>query len=103
MTTTRLRLMLMTIVPLVVIAALGLGYFSYVSASRLGQLQSQSLLHSTLLLVDEKIDRVEQQLINADNAAFHLVDLNDPKRIEERWPSARGADLTDNSHIDRPR
>jgi two-component system phosphate regulon sensor histidine kinase PhoR len=73
------------LVPLLVAAAGVLGYYTWETATRYEELGASSIAHSTLLLVEEKVDRVEQQVISADNAVFHLVDVTDPDGLRRRW------------------
>ncbi len=82
----RSRVVYLVLVPAIAIASGILGYFSIQSARQFARESEQSVLASTLLLVDEKVDRVEQTLINADEAVFHLVDLADPESIRRTWP-----------------
>lgn len=79
------RLIYWFVLPTIAAASGILGYYAWQSASQFAVLGEQSIVQSTLLLVDEKVDRIEQQIINADNAVFHLVDLDDLESLEERW------------------
>jgi two-component system phosphate regulon sensor histidine kinase PhoR len=81
----RTRLIYWGVLPTIAAAAGILGYYAYQSAAQFAALGEQSIVQSTLLLVDEKVDRVEQQIITADNAVFHLVDFEDLEGLEERW------------------
>ncbi len=73
------------VLPAIAAAAGILGYYSYRSAEQFQALGEQSIVQSTVLLVDEKVDRIEEQIINADNAVFHLVDLDDLDGLEDAW------------------
>jgi two-component system, OmpR family, phosphate regulon sensor histidine kinase PhoR len=87
----RPELVYILIVPLVLAAAGVLGYFTWETATRYEELGASSIAHSTLLLVEEKVDRIEQQIILRDNAVFHLVDVaelidaSDPEALRNRW------------------
>lgn len=81
----RRRLMYWGVLPTIAAAAGILGYYAYQSAAQFAALGEQSIVQSTLLLVDEKVDRVEQSIINADNAVFHLIDLDDLGALEATW------------------
>lgn len=81
----RRRLVYWGVLPSIAAAAGILGYYSYQSAAQFQALGEQSIVQSTVLLVDEKVDRIEQQIINADNAVFHLVEFDDLDTLEERW------------------
>lgn len=76
----------MFLVAVILIAAMVLGYFALQSATQFAEMSQQSVLRSTFLLVDEKIDRVEQMIISADEAVFHLIDPLDPETVEVDWP-----------------
>jgi two-component system phosphate regulon sensor histidine kinase PhoR len=73
------------LLPLILAAAGVLSYFTWDTATRFEELGESSIAHSTLLLVEEKIDRIEQQIISQDNAVFHLVDVADPEALRTRW------------------
>jgi two-component system phosphate regulon sensor histidine kinase PhoR len=81
----RFRILSLVLIPAIAIAAGVLGYFSIQSARQFARESEQSVLSSTLVLVDEKVDRVEQFLITSDEAVFHLVDLTRPESIEQTW------------------
>jgi two-component system phosphate regulon sensor histidine kinase PhoR len=66
----------LVLVPLTIAAASVLSYYTWETASRFEELGASSIAHSTLLLVEEKVDRIEQQIISRDNAVFHLMDLD---------------------------
>jgi two-component system phosphate regulon sensor histidine kinase PhoR len=65
----------LVLVPLTIAAAGVLSYYTWENASRFEELGKSSIAHSTLLLVEEKVDRIEQQIISRDNAVFHLIDM----------------------------
>jgi two-component system phosphate regulon sensor histidine kinase PhoR len=73
------------LVSAILVAAMVLGYFALQSAAQFAEMSEQSVLRSTFLLVDEKIDRVEQMIISADEAVFHLVDPLRPETVEIEW------------------
>ncbi|MGE0786969.1 MAG: sensor histidine kinase [Sandaracinaceae bacterium] len=81
----RRRLLFWGVLPTIAAAAGILGYYAYQSAAQFAVLGEQSIVQSTVLLVDEKVDRVEQQIINADNAVFHLVDFEHLDALEASW------------------
>jgi two-component system phosphate regulon sensor histidine kinase PhoR len=82
----RRRLFRYVLLPAITVAACVLAYYTWGTAVQFDRLGEQSIAQSTLLLVQEKVDRVERALIDADNAVFHLVDLADPGAVEARWP-----------------
>ena len=73
------------LLPLILAAAVVLSYYTWETASRYEELGAGTIAHSTHLLVQEKVDRIERQIISADNAVFHLVDPSDPGALAERW------------------
>jgi two-component system phosphate regulon sensor histidine kinase PhoR len=73
------------LLPLIIAAAGVLGYFTWETASRYEELGASSIAHSTALLVAEKVDRIEQEIIFRDNAVFHLIDVSDLTGLPERW------------------
>lgn len=81
----RPELPFVVLVPLIVAAAGVLSYYTWDNASRFEELGASSIAHSTLLLVEEKVDRIEQQIISRDNAVFHLIDVADPEGLRTRW------------------
>lgn len=81
----RPELLYIVLLPLIIAAAGVLSYYTWDTASRFEELGASSIAHSTLLLVEEKVDRIEQQIISRDNAVFHLVDVVDPEGLRSRW------------------
>jgi two-component system phosphate regulon sensor histidine kinase PhoR len=77
--------------PAIAIAASILGYFLWRTTARYARLGEQTIVESTLLLVREKVEFVEQFIIAADNAVFGLVDLEQPEAIEATWPPISGS------------
>jgi len=75
----------LVLLPLIIAAAGVLSYYTWETASRFDELGASSIAHSTLLLVQEKVDRIERQIISADNAVFHLVDMSEPETLGSRW------------------
>ncbi|MCA9600379.1 MAG: sensor histidine kinase, partial [Myxococcales bacterium] len=80
------HLVYLVLLPVIVSAAATVGYFSWRNASRLAQLNQQTIGQSTLVAVRQKVDVLETEIIEADNRVFALVDPSDPKTIEETWP-----------------
>jgi two-component system phosphate regulon sensor histidine kinase PhoR len=67
-------------------AAVFLSGWTWRTSERLERLGARTVLESTVLLVREKIDRVEAMVINADNNVMHLVDPDDLTSLSARWP-----------------
>ncbi len=79
------RTLTYVLLPVIVAAASVLGYFLWQTWSRHARLGEETIVESTLLLVREKVDSVEQAIIAADNAVFARIDLSEPARIEAEW------------------
>lgn len=71
--------------PTILIAAAVVAWWTYVSAFNPEALRQRSVVESTSLLTREKVDRVEQLIIQGDNAAEHLVDPDDLEALGRRW------------------
>jgi len=81
----RFRIVYLVLLPAIAVAACVLGYYTYVTASQFDQLGEQSIAHSTLLLVEEKVDRIERGVIDADNAVLHVVNVDHPDSVDTAW------------------
>jgi two-component system phosphate regulon sensor histidine kinase PhoR len=98
----RLRLVYALLVPALVVAACVLGYYAYQTAQQVERLGEQSIAESGMLLLQDKIDRIEQAIIAADNQAFAAIELDDENpladwkvRAEELSPSVRALIVLD--------
>jgi two-component system, OmpR family, phosphate regulon sensor histidine kinase PhoR len=74
------------LLPALAVAAGILGYYTWRTAAQYARLGEETIVQSTLLLVREKVDRIERMVISADNAVFELVDLSAPESLETQWP-----------------
>ncbi len=86
MTRLRTRLLYLVLLPAIGVAAGVLAYYSWQAATQFARLGEETIAESTLLIVSEKVDRVESQLIAADNATFGMLDLDDLPAFERAWP-----------------
>lgn len=101
----RFKVVYRVLFPALTIAAGVLAYYTYQTASQVERLGEESIAQSTLFLVEDKVDRVEQQLIESDNAVFRGVDLAAPQaslatwkqHAEERTPSVRSVLVLDDT------
>jgi two-component system phosphate regulon sensor histidine kinase PhoR len=66
-----------------------LGYYTYVTARQFERLGEQSIAESSLLLLQDKADRIEQLIIAADNQAFGAIDLDDDASVQH-WKERAG-------------
>lgn len=71
----------------IVAASAFLGWWTWQTTAALERLGERSVIESTVLLVREKIDRVESTLIAADNAVLHLLNPDDLDDLAVRWPA----------------
>jgi two-component system phosphate regulon sensor histidine kinase PhoR len=85
MPTWRQRVVFFVLLPAIAVAAGILGYYAWVTASRFNRLGEQTIAESTLLLVREKVETVEQYVITQDNAALRLVEVSDPNSVVSKW------------------
>lgn len=81
----RRRAVMSVVFPLVVVATAILGYYLWAAAARLSSLEEEAIVESTLLLVREKVESIEQMIIGADNAVFEHVAGSPPEEIPEAW------------------
>lgn len=81
----RFKVVYLVLLPAIVVSACILGYFSYQTATQLIQLGERSIVHSILLLVENRVQQMENQIIAADNEVFRNIDLNDPKESVRSW------------------
>ncbi len=79
------RLLYYGLFPAIAMAAVVLGYFSYRSALRFERLGEETIFEGTLLVARERVDRVEQLVIDSDNRLFQIVDLAHVEDLEARW------------------
>jgi two-component system phosphate regulon sensor histidine kinase PhoR len=68
--------------PALLIAACVIGYYTFLTARQFEQLGEQSIAESSLLLLQDKVERIEQQIITADNQAFAAIDLDDESSVQ---------------------
>jgi two-component system phosphate regulon sensor histidine kinase PhoR len=71
--------------PILAIAALILGRYTWLTASQYSQLGEETIIESTVILANEAVSRVERTIIAADHAVIALVDLEAPSDISEAW------------------
>jgi len=83
--TRRERLVTFLLLPGVVVAVLVLAGIKFGSSFKLEQLREQSVVEATLLLANEKADRLDKRIIEQDNAVASLVNLGQPERFGEEW------------------
>jgi len=101
----RFRLVYLILLPAIAVAAGVLGYFAWLTATQFARLGEQTIAESTLLIVRDRVDRIETEIITADNLVFRMIDLGNPEAFEDRWdatsadtaPSVRSVLLLDDT------
>ncbi|HJL21351.1 MAG TPA: HAMP domain-containing sensor histidine kinase [Polyangiaceae bacterium LLY-WYZ-15_(1-7)] len=81
----RHRIIYFLLLPAIALSAGILGYYTWFTASRFTRLGEQTIAENTLLLVREKVETIEQYIIDQDNAAFALVSLDAPDSLTVKW------------------
>ena len=98
------------LVTAICIASGVLGYYTWQTASQFEQLGTQTIGQSTLLLVSEKVDVIEQYIIGSDNAVFDMVESVPEEMLEgtflsgaeEKTPSVEALLILDSAgHVER--
>lgn len=84
----RIRVVYFVLLPVIALAAGVLGYYSWLTAAQFDELGEEAIAGSTLLLVREKVDIIEQFVIGADNRVMRLVDFSEPEAIAQSWRPA---------------
>jgi len=100
---TRSRLVYWLLLPAMAVATCVLGYFSYLTAAQFQRLGEKSLAESSLWLAQDRVDRLEQTIIAADNQVFGAIALEEPEDALSEWkahaeeisPSVRAAVVLD--------
>lgn len=71
--------------PILAIAALILGRYTWLTASQYSQLGEETIIESTVILANESVNRIERTIITADNSVIALVNLDAPDEITDAW------------------
>ena len=84
----RNRAVYSVLLPSLAIAAGILGYYSWMTASQFALLGEQTIAQSTLIIVQEKVEQLDAEIIATENRIFSLVDLEDPESFSTTWRRA---------------
>ncbi|NLE49672.1 MAG: HAMP domain-containing histidine kinase [Sandaracinaceae bacterium] len=79
------RLIAIVTLPVLIGATSILGYYLWGAAARLSSLEEEAIVESTLLLVREKVESIEQMIISADHRVFDFARGRQPEEIPEAW------------------
>src|SRR6185369_4612171 len=107
--TRRERLLTFFLLPAIVVAVLVLAGVMFRSSFQLEKLREQSVVEATLLLANEKADRLDKRVIEQDNAIRSMVDLEQREGFGSKWlesaalqtPTVNGVLLIDMSSPER--
>jgi two-component system phosphate regulon sensor histidine kinase PhoR len=72
-------------VPLMLVAAIFLGYSSFSTTFNFETWGARSIIDSTFAVARANVDSVERKVIDSDNALLALIDLEDLPGLEEKW------------------
>ncbi len=86
--TRRERLLTFLLLPAIVIGALVLVSVMFRSSFQLERLREQSVVEATLLLANEKADRLDKRIIEQDNAVRSLIDPAEREEFGAKWLEA---------------
>ncbi|MFN7700551.1 MAG: hypothetical protein ACK5U8_21825 [Deltaproteobacteria bacterium] len=75
------RLLYFLLIPAMLIAAGVLGFYSIEAAQSFAETTEESIFESTLLLVDEKIDRLEQMVQAVESIAIEVERIGEGQRF----------------------
>src|SRR5688572_17681148 len=81
----RERLLTFLLLPVIVVAVLVLAGVMFRSSFQLEKLREQSVVEATLLLANEKADRLDKNIIEQDNAVRASVDVTERAQFGARW------------------
>ena len=73
------------LVPAILIAAAILGYYTFSSAREYAQLGESAIVQSLLSVAQQRVERIENYIIAADDTVLRLVNPNDSSTIDALW------------------
>ncbi|HEY4157702.1 MAG TPA: sensor histidine kinase, partial [Polyangiaceae bacterium] len=105
----RERLLTFLLLPAIVLAGLVLAGVMFRSSFQLEKLREQSVIEATLLLANEKADRLDKRIIEQDNSVRSMIDVRERTDFGAKWlesaalqtPTVREVLLVDLSSPDR--
>jgi len=84
------RWMYVVFIPIIVGSVAFLGYSSFMTTFNFDIWGLRSIVDSTYLVAREKAKRIEQKIIDSDNAILNLVDMENLEDLRERWAALSG-------------
>ncbi|HEV8247542.1 MAG TPA: HAMP domain-containing sensor histidine kinase [Polyangiaceae bacterium] len=83
--TRRERLLTFLLLPAIVLSVVVLATVMFRSSFQLEKLREQSVIEATLLLANEKADRLDKRIIEQDNLVRSLVDAGERREFGQKW------------------
>jgi two-component system phosphate regulon sensor histidine kinase PhoR len=83
--TRRERLLTFLLLPAIVVAVLVLAGIMFRSSFQLERLREQSVIEATLLLANEKADRLDKRIIEQDNTVRSTLDVTERNEFGAKW------------------
>jgi two-component system phosphate regulon sensor histidine kinase PhoR len=81
----RERLLTFLLLPVIVLAVLVLAGIMFRSSFQLEKLREQSVVEATLLLANEKADRLDKRIIEQDNVVRSVIDVTEREGFGAKW------------------
>ncbi|MEO6599403.1 MAG: sensor histidine kinase, partial [Polyangiaceae bacterium] len=81
----RERLLTFLLLPTIVLAVLVLAGVMFRSSFQLEKLREQSVIEATLLLANEKADRLDKRIIEQDNVVRSVLDITEREGFGAKW------------------
>ena len=81
----RERLLTFLLLPVIVLAVLVLAGVMFRSSFQLERLREQSVIEATLLLANEKADRLDKRIIEQDNVVRSVIDISEREGFGAKW------------------
>jgi hypothetical protein len=82
------------LIPLVVVAATSLAYYSYRAAAEMAKLGEQSIVSTTRAIGEITIDRIEKDVTRSGRDLVANVDLDHIEETSKRWEKLKDVNLT---------
>jgi len=82
---TRFSLVYWLFLPAIAVATCVLGYYSFLTAAQFQRLGEKSLAESSLWLAQDRVGRLEDHIITADNQLFGSINLEMPESALSEW------------------
>ena len=105
----RERLLTFLLLPAIIVGVFVLAGVMFRSSFQLEKLREQSVVEATLLLANEKADRLDKRIIEQDNAVRSVLDVSEREEFGAKWletaaiqtPTVRAVLLIDVSVAER--